>query len=405
MEKDYDMIVKRRSRKKIRKFIQHNLVGDAKNKKVLFLPGVTAYDVFEIFDPLGFKRENLYGLECNPSLYPQVQKIAQQLKFNLLPRTTYADFATITTQVFDVMWLDFQGQFTQIGGTSPNILAKDGIVITNFLGARENGFSAETYAFMKNIYKDLNKEALVSVFVLSMFSENYPCNAVDFVTGMNKEEFDNSFHERISATSTNNVISEDTWECIEEDAVNMTRRYCQDLLKEFLKAADHNIPYEALAKFLWAAKVQPRRVMDHSAFKYNSNPSPMFIDMFSFAPIMINMHIPATIQTLEQALKDIVDHGTAALVSTICEALDWFIDRNVVPTIQARIDLGKEKEAERRILMDSIRVHLKAGDKMQAAKVLVEKNPTMSSNAIAKLTGTKKMAVAGLKAHRTRRLG
>ncbi len=135
MEKDtYDFTVKQRSRKLIFKFIKRNF-KKFHNLKVLCFPGEECIEIFEIWDKLGVKRENIVCLERNGDIAKRIQE--KDLGVEVIPHSLKWFSKKDRGYRFDILSLDFQGTIgIYINDTIKCIeimTNPDFILMTNFL--------------------------------------------------------------------------------------------------------------------------------------------------------------------------------------------------------------------------------------------------------------------------------
>lgn len=147
MVKSYDDFAKQKAREKLRDFIRRNLsFKKLSDIKVVCFPGAEedgeeALEVKQVYDTIGIPRENIVGLECDPERADRLKKA--NLGIQVVIAFDY-DFFKTTEQKFDIISLDYTGHqgkkeimaLEEI--VSNQILAKHGILCTNYTGKRES---------------------------------------------------------------------------------------------------------------------------------------------------------------------------------------------------------------------------------------------------------------------------
>lgn len=113
VEKDYENDwAKAKSRELVREIVAtHPMVRYRPEKiKVLFLPGVDAAEIFQVYDRLGIPRTNLVGVERDREVYMELQK--QNLGIQLVNSDLETYVANLPRIDFDVLSFDFTGAIT-----------------------------------------------------------------------------------------------------------------------------------------------------------------------------------------------------------------------------------------------------------------------------------------------------
>ena len=153
MSKRYDLDVgKRRARRKWREFIKPR-TANRKKTQILCFPGEHGYEIEQCYRPLGFRDENIWGLERDPKAakiirerYPHINLIEMDL----------ADFVgQYEGPPFDLVSLDYCGNF----GTDKikpimllscrGLLSDRACIMLNLMAGREQ---AEDKVGMRNLY-------------------------------------------------------------------------------------------------------------------------------------------------------------------------------------------------------------------------------------------------------------
>ena len=82
----------------------------AQNLKVLCFPGIDAAEIFEVYDPLGIRRENIVGVEMVPKIADRLEEL--NLGIKVVP-STLEDYVNSQPDIdFDVISLDYTGPIT-----------------------------------------------------------------------------------------------------------------------------------------------------------------------------------------------------------------------------------------------------------------------------------------------------
>ena len=118
-EKSYaDDFAKAKSRELVRDMIgRHPKAKYFPHKmNVLFLPGVDAAEVFQVYDPLGIPRANLVGIEREKEVYQELRR--KNLGIQLVHSTLEDYIASRKGFNFDVLSFDFVGPTTSLQRTS-----------------------------------------------------------------------------------------------------------------------------------------------------------------------------------------------------------------------------------------------------------------------------------------------
>jgi len=146
--KSYNDPAKQKTREKQREFIRQHLSHKrARDTIVACFPGAEkegeeALEVKEIYDPLGIPRGNVFGLEREPEKAERLRKATLGIK---VINSEDLDFFNDTRCKFDVISLDYTGQQgpskvkTLEEIAERHVLAKRGILCTNYSGKRESG--------------------------------------------------------------------------------------------------------------------------------------------------------------------------------------------------------------------------------------------------------------------------
>lgn len=156
----YECNVKQKSRVKFRKFIKSSGI-DLSKARVLCLPGKECLEIKDVYDKLGIPRENIECLEYDSNNL-------RLLKTNNLSSGTSiknvkfdGDFKSndFDSEPYDIISLDFTGR---VGGQIDNLvqffqrshlIAKETLVLTNFIGNREQLYDKKIYEYSQQIKK------------------------------------------------------------------------------------------------------------------------------------------------------------------------------------------------------------------------------------------------------------
>lgn len=151
-------IVKEAWREEIEKYLQQMILTcllDVKKAKVLFLPGPHAYEL-EIYLRLGFKIENLVGLERSESREKTISKRNPLLN---VVQMDSSDFVYESKEQFDVISFDTENMFNEKQVDTIDtlfrrrLISPHGIVILNYF---EGHTSKRDKDFLLGKYKGVN---------------------------------------------------------------------------------------------------------------------------------------------------------------------------------------------------------------------------------------------------------
>lgn len=148
---DYDFEIKRRWRQCWYDFIdEHTDESERADMKVLCLPGRLCLEIPGYLE-LGFKPENIIGVEGNREVKDEYERNAAQ--YGIKPVFgTLEDVVPKLNTPLDVVSLDFTGLCTKAlldRVISKLLLREKAVVLTNFLGARENRNLQDLYQYRK----------------------------------------------------------------------------------------------------------------------------------------------------------------------------------------------------------------------------------------------------------------
>src|SRR3989344_1300766 len=104
---------KSKSRELIKDMVSRTLLTFRKphDLKVLCFPGIDAQEVFEVYDPLNIPRQNIVGIEREPSIASELER--KKLGIQVI-RSTLEDYVTNQRDIdFDVISLDFIGPYSE----------------------------------------------------------------------------------------------------------------------------------------------------------------------------------------------------------------------------------------------------------------------------------------------------
>lgn len=181
---------KQESRNKLKSFIARYFSRkQRKNTNAICLPSVGFHDYHEVFYPLGFAKENIVGLEKNPEIYKQMEKINPGIKiYNM----SDMEYLRETKDRFGVISLDYTGQFSVgfLSDANENIFERGtleslGILHTNFYGSR-----------------DKRKEADYSVTEDATKISKYVAHKYDILTNAEGQKIKHSFDEHVEKFGT-----------------------------------------------------------------------------------------------------------------------------------------------------------------------------------------------------------
>lgn len=153
MSKRYDLDVgKRRLRKRWREFIKSRITN-RKKAQILCFPGEYGFEIEQCYRPLGFKDENIWGVERDPKA---AKAIADRYPDINLVETDLLDFAKdYDGPPFDIVSLDYCGNFGRDKIVPLAILSSRGLLTeraclaVNLMAGREK---AEDKASMRQLY-------------------------------------------------------------------------------------------------------------------------------------------------------------------------------------------------------------------------------------------------------------
>jgi len=157
----YDFESKRKVRENFSKFIKRYLGHKIKDLKVACLPGEEALEIFEVYDPLGIPRENIWGIERGEKEYNRLQ--SKNLGIHLFPGDD-VDFLMQTEHKFDVINLDYQGMFGTPAFRSLKAIARrqilqdKGILGTTFFANREKEKTQLSYQVGASVSKGIYEQ-------------------------------------------------------------------------------------------------------------------------------------------------------------------------------------------------------------------------------------------------------
>lgn len=172
MSKSYNDPVKTISRDKQRDFIARHLsYKKSRDIRVLCLPGAEqegeeALEVREVYDPLGIPRSNITGLEIDKQIYERLQKASLGIKLVNSSDIKYLEKARREYGTWDIISLDYTSFFTPDSQYAISLIANDGllgkhgILVTNFMAAREHNASQE---LLKDLYIAFNSGSALSI--------------------------------------------------------------------------------------------------------------------------------------------------------------------------------------------------------------------------------------------------
>ncbi len=105
----HDDWAKTKSRDLVRDLIYRTILTfrNPNDIRVLFLPGIDAVEVFEIYDPLGIPRTNLIGLEMDPKIALELDR--KNLGFEVVNKKLHDYLGERSGIDFDVVSLDYHG--------------------------------------------------------------------------------------------------------------------------------------------------------------------------------------------------------------------------------------------------------------------------------------------------------
>jgi hypothetical protein len=142
----FDMILgKQRARARLRDFIGSHILS-RKNARVLCLPGENGREIEHVYRKLGFRDENIVGVEMNPKAADGVRSHYPKIRLEV------GDVREVTSRLllvepneppFDVVSLDYCGQFSEKRVDilrmlqAFNKIADRVVVATNFFAGRE----------------------------------------------------------------------------------------------------------------------------------------------------------------------------------------------------------------------------------------------------------------------------
>jgi len=161
-EQEYTDVKKKWSRAFILGFLLRNFPNENERRKlkVVFFPGIEAFDYYQIFERAGIQAENIIGLEKTRKHYKKIQNRNPPHPFKTF-NSDALKFFQETDQVFDIISLDYTGMFnrnaidTLLTIFDRNLLNPNGgILHTNFFGMREK-------EQIINFYKSIGEETLL----------------------------------------------------------------------------------------------------------------------------------------------------------------------------------------------------------------------------------------------------
>lgn len=182
--KRFDLDVgKRRVRKRWREFIKKR-VGNRKTAQILCFPGEFGYEIEQCYRPLGFRDENIWGIERDPKAAKAIRE--RYPKINLIEMELAEFVNTYDGPAFQVISLDYCGNFgtDKIRPlamlTARGLITDRGCIAVNLMAGREQ---AEDKIGMRNLYARVLQDKMnmkgktVSVY-----------EAVELVNNANDEE-------------------------------------------------------------------------------------------------------------------------------------------------------------------------------------------------------------------------
>ena len=150
--------VKRLSRGKIRDFAASHITKDANNISALVMPSWEGLDIEEITDPLGIQRENVVAVEKDRNILRYFQK-SPNSKGVVTEQKKLIDYLAETDRKFDLAILDHCSNVTfdvleAIGLLAGRqLLAHNGVLVTNILGERERQYAGHMIWMENSIAK------------------------------------------------------------------------------------------------------------------------------------------------------------------------------------------------------------------------------------------------------------
>lgn len=149
MKKDtYQMAVKHRCRKYIRRFIEKHQKR-LKSSRVLCFPGEECIEIYEVYDKLRIPRKNIVCLERDKAIFKTLQR--KNLGCEIINQEFGEFVDSYKSKPFDIISLDFMGQLAPVEDdmyrmVKNGFMAESAIVFTNFCGARESHSTQAMFA-------------------------------------------------------------------------------------------------------------------------------------------------------------------------------------------------------------------------------------------------------------------
>lgn len=443
MKETYQNVVKQRCRKHFRKFIKRHL-NRPHNAKVLCFPGHECLEIFEVYDKLGVRRENIYCLERDKKVAAMIAE--KNLGVKLIVEE-FNDFIKNTDVVFDIVSLDFMGQLGTFEDAIFNmhargLIADHAVVFTNFCGARESSRTKRLYEnqVKKNASeKDRREEeALVKKLIeaTNVGDEDAQNKIVDelekrWASPLNKpvsETRDEAVHMALREVfmagvgtspyqnlATKEIKIEEEHEdpsTIPEGHVGIGSMLvrtveCKSIIERLLSRKIKNIGAD-LAEMM----VENLHVMGgnigvwvhdiHGAESYKyvgDNGMPMFADVFHLKKWneyeRFSQYVDKNADTLEGFWRPLFELPEALLHVLIYKIMAVSQPLGFESKCPARVHLGNESEYHPEVKV------LAPEDQKSKAIELIQKNPGISTDQVSLLTGAPSRRVAAWKAHVT----
>jgi hypothetical protein len=297
-------------REKIVEFIKDNYSSsELKNAKVLCLPGPEMLEVFEVYDQLGIKRKNIFGVEEDKLALAEINRLNDTLekKIHVVPESVMDLINKTKPGIhFDIVSLDYKGYYNadkcwviqQLA--AKGLLGNRPIILTNYLSARENIKTQEHWAIMEEIRKNADElYALKDFAFVSSIQEKKDSIVVDkSATEFLREQrlqcmpatvlyegtgFQNTrlFKEMYSAVPTLAAISRELLKEAETKPLGfMTKKLlAEGVQKLYLPDSISRVVVE----YLFLRQTRFYTLNSHECYKYvSSTGSPMISDFYSF---------------------------------------------------------------------------------------------------------------------------
>jgi len=184
VSKRYDLDVgKRRVRRRWREFIKSR-VGNRKKAQILCFPGEYGFEIEQCYRPLGFRDENIWGIERDPKAARVIRE--RYPKINLIEMDIAEFVHKYDGPAFQVISLDYCGHFGPDKVqplallTARGLIADRGCINVNLMAGREQ---AEDKVHMRNLYaRVLQDKMSLKGKTISVYE------AVELVNNANDEE-------------------------------------------------------------------------------------------------------------------------------------------------------------------------------------------------------------------------